>query len=355
MPSQPAHLVRKSPKAKLGFSDDDAASRIRPAFSTVPWCFAFRRFRLSMDGPVVMAQRQDLTTQTARCELPRSNREMQSQTRLHYACGQDYFAVAVADLDPSELRQSVDRPEARLDEVESTVIKQGRSALIVKSAIRRSDGPTWTAYKKCGGKTWIRRFARGLQSARSLRNFHLGQQLLRHGIATARPLLAVAPRWHALLRPAFLATEWLEGAIPLDRFFRATAALEPAKRRAVLRETANRVGQAVAALHANGFSHRDLKATNVLVREQCGQIEVFVIDLDGVSKPWYLTRRTRMTNLARLVYATQESTVVTHSLRRRALAAYLTSVPDSRPWKIVWRQLREVSRIRRSRKASRAR
>src|SRR5271154_4526625 len=116
-----------------------------------------------MDGPVVIAQRQDLTTQTARYESPVSNREIQSQTRLHYACGQDYVAVAVADLDPIELKQAVDRPEARLNEVESTVIKQGRSALIVKSTIRRSDGPTWTAYKRCGSKTWVRRFARGLQ------------------------------------------------------------------------------------------------------------------------------------------------------------------------------------------------
>ena len=308
-----------------------------------------------MDAPLVIAQQQDLTTQTARREAPGSNREIQSQTLLRYACGQDYFAVAVADLDPNELEQSVDRPEARLDEVESTVIKQGRSALIVKAAIRRSDGPTWTAYKRCGSKTWIRRLARGLQSPRSLRNFHLGQQLLRRGIATARPLLAVAPRWHALLRPAFLATEWLEEAIPLDRFFRATAALEPAKRQTVLRETARCVGHVVGTLHASGFSHRDLKATKVLVRERCGQIEVFVIDLDGVSKPWHLSRRTRMANLARLVFATEESVGITQSLRRRALAAYLASFSDSAPWKNVWRQLREISRIRRSRKAARAR
>jgi tRNA A-37 threonylcarbamoyl transferase component Bud32 len=263
--------------------------------------------------------------------------------------------VAIADLHPSEIARSVDMPEARLDEREATVIKRGRSALIVKAPIRRFDAQAWTAYKRCGSKTWIQRIARGLQSARSYRNFYLGQKLLARGIATARPVLAVAPRWHALLRPGFLATEWLDGAIPLDRFFRETAALEPEKRRAVLRETADRVGEAVGALHANGFSHRDLKATNVLVREQCGRIEVFVIDLDGVGEPWYLTRRTRMANLARLVYATLESTVVTHSLRRRALAAYLTSVSDSSPWKIVWRQLREISRIRRSRKASRAR
>ncbi len=140
--------------------------------------------------------------------------------------------------------------------------------------------------------------------------------------------------------------------MPIDAFLRRTVAVEPSRgRKAVLRETAERIGQLVGTLHARGFAHRDLKATNLLVREEADRIQVFVIDLDGASKPWFLTRGTRMNNLARLVAATSDSPGMSHSLRRRALTAYLASAGDATPWKNVWRRLDEISRIRRSRKA----
>jgi tRNA A-37 threonylcarbamoyl transferase component Bud32 len=264
----------------------------------------------------------------------------------------DYRLVSVPEMEPSERERVARAPQTPLKDASAKIVKQGRSALIVRSPLRASNREIWTAYKRCGSKTWVRRLARGLQPARTIRNFHFGHRLLSHGIPTARPLLAVAPRWHALFKPAFLATEWLEGATPIDAFLRRTMTVEPLRgREAVLRETAERIGQLVGTLHARGFAHRDLKATNLLVREEADRIQVFVIDLDGASRPWFLTRRTRMNNLARLVAATAESPGMCQSLRRRALAAYLAGAGDAMPWKNVWRRLAEISRIRRSRKA----
>jgi tRNA A-37 threonylcarbamoyl transferase component Bud32 len=272
---------------------------------------------------------------------------------VRHARGPSYNAVAIADLAPDELARAVETPEFPLEAPTTSVVKRGRSALIVKASFRLCDGETRAAYKRFGSKNWMRRLTRGLQTARAVRNFRLGHKLLRLGIATPRPLLAVSPRWRVLLRPAFLATEWLEGTMPLDAFLRAAASMPTGRQLAILRETANCVGRLVGGLHAHGFAHRDLKATNLLVRELQGRIEVFVIDLDGASKPWFLTRRTRRTNLARLVTATQGLSEVTHVLRRRALGAYLDSCPDSASWKAVWRELREISRIRRSRRPAR--
>jgi tRNA A-37 threonylcarbamoyl transferase component Bud32 len=150
-----------------------------------------------------------------------------------------------------------------------------------------------------------------------------------------------------------LATEWVEGAVPVDVFLRTKAGLEPAEREAILRETAECAGRLVGTLHAQGFAHRDLKATNLLARERNARVEVFVIDLDGASSPWLLTRRTRMNNLARLVVAAEKLSGMTHAVRRRALGAYLASVPDPAPWKAVWRELHQISRIRRARKTAR--
>jgi tRNA A-37 threonylcarbamoyl transferase component Bud32 len=261
----------------------------------------------------------------------------------------------VADLQPNEIERAIESPEFPLEGPTTIFVKKGRSALIVKACLRLSDCETWTAYKRFGSRNWIRRLARGLQTHRATRSFHLGHELLRRGIATARPLLAVSPPWRAFLRPGYLATEWLEGAVPIDAFLRTTAGLQSARQRTILRETADCVGRLVGTLHARGFAHRDLKATNLLVRDRSGRIEVFVIDLDGAATPWLLTRRTRMNNLARLVDATEGLGAMTHALRRRALSAYLASVPDPAPWKAVWRELQEISRIRRARWTARGR
>jgi tRNA A-37 threonylcarbamoyl transferase component Bud32 len=283
------------------------------------------------------------------------SKECHRALALCYHQSADYRLVSVPEMEPGERQRVAATPQSPLEDASAKIAKQGRSALIARTPLRPMNGKIWTAYKRCGSKTWFQRLARGLQPARTYRNFHFGHRLLSHGIPTARPLLAVAPRWHALFKPAYLATEWLEGAIPIDAFLRQTMAVEPSRgRKAVLRESAERIGHLVGTLHARGFAHRDLKATNLLVREEADRIEVFVIDLDGASKPWFLTRRTRMNNLARLVVATAESPGMCQSLRRRALAAYLAGAGDPRPWKNVWRRLAEISRIRRSRKARRS-
>lgn len=268
-------------------------------------------------------------------------------------CGKERRAVGVADLDLNEIVRLVESPESPLGHPATHIVKRGRSALIVKTSLLRTGCPTSTAYKRCGSKTWQRRLTRGMQRPRARRNFHLGHQLLRQGIATARPLLAMWPRWQALFDPGYLATEWLEDAVPIDAFLRRAAALPDVTQRALLRETADRVGRLVGTLHARGFAHRDLKATNLLIRERSGRIEAFVIDLDGVSVPLFLTRRTRMSNLARLLVATHGFSAITHSLRRRALSVYLASTNDPAPWKAVWRELQELSRIRRAQRVAR--
>jgi tRNA A-37 threonylcarbamoyl transferase component Bud32 len=302
---------------------------------------------------VAAVEHRDTNERRAACEALPTNDVPCRAVPLRRAHGRNYKAMAVAEVQPNEVERAGASPDSLLIDPTTTIVKRGRSALIVKASLRLSDRETRTAYKQFGSKTLLRRLARGLQPSRVARNFRLGHEFLRRGIATARPLLAAIPRWRAILQPGFLATEWIEGAAPVDVFVRKTAGLESTQRQAILRETAECAGRLVGTLHAHGFAHRDLKATNLLARERNERVEVFVIDLDGASSPWLLTRRTRMNNLARLVVATQELSGITHAVRRRALGAYLASVPDPAPWKAVWRELHEISRIRRARKTAR--
>jgi tRNA A-37 threonylcarbamoyl transferase component Bud32 len=184
-----------------------------------------------------------------------------------------------------------------------------------------------------------------MRPSAAVRNFRLGHRLLELGIETPRPLIAVSPRWHNLLRPSYLATEWIDGAVPLDAFAKSESALSPARRRMALRETARQLGRLIGTLHNRGYAHRDLKSANLLVRERDGRVEVFLIDLDGASPAYLRLEVTRFKNLARLQQATARMACVTRTLRRRFLDSYLATLSGAQDWKTVWRQVGRISRI----------
>ncbi len=259
--------------------------------------------------------------------------------------GRDFTAIATAEVQSDELARVIAAPQQISVDAKASVIKRGRSALIVRVDLPIGGNETRTAYKLCGGRTWLRRVARGLKTSSARRNFVLGHQLLSCGIETPRPLLAVSPRWHNFLNPSFLATEWIEGGLPLDRFAKSAAAWTTAQRHARFRDTAEALGRLIGTLHKHRFSHRDLKSTNLLVRENCGRVEVFLIDLDGATRSHFRLERTRIKNISRLRTATDRIFGVSSTLRCRFLQSYLATLGSSVSWKTVWRQLQKASRI----------
>jgi tRNA A-37 threonylcarbamoyl transferase component Bud32 len=232
-----------------------------------------------------------------------------------------------------------------LSDPNASVIKRGRSALVLRLNFAIGGIEMPVAYKQCGSRTPLRRLVRGVRASAALRNFRLGDQFLNLGIHTPRPLLAVSPRWRKLLSPSYLATEWIDGAMPLDAFAQTASAWAPKRRRLALRETALRLGQLIGTLHKRGYSHRDLKSANLLVREREGRVEVFLIDLDGASRAHLRLKTTRLKNLARLQQATARMACVTQTLRRRFLHSYLATLSGAQDWKTVWRQVGRISRI----------
>jgi len=259
--------------------------------------------------------------------------------------GRDFIAIAVGEIEEQELAGFVTAPEQVLNEPTATVIKQGRSALVMRVALSIGGVSMQAAYKRCGSRTQLRRLVRGIQTSAALRNFRLGHRLLSLGIETPRPLLAISPRWHNLLSPSYLATEWIEGAVPLDAFARTATAWAPARGRAALREAARRLGGLIGTLHQRGFSHRDLKSANLLVRENDRRVEVFLVDLDGAARSPLGRDATRLKNLARLHEATRQILGVTPALRCRFLQSYLATLGGRVDWKTIWRQLQETPRI----------
>lgn len=98
-----------------------------------------------------------------------------------------------------------------------------------------------------------------------------GLMLEEAGVATARSLAAGERRLLRWPRSAYLITEEIRGATTLAKLID--------KKRWPSRIVVHRLAGLIARLHNQGFSHRDLKSTNILFDSA---LEPFLIDLDGI-------------------------------------------------------------------------
>jgi tRNA A-37 threonylcarbamoyl transferase component Bud32 len=90
---------------------------------------------------------------------------------------------------------------------------------------------------------------------------------------------------------AYLVTDWVEGAITLEEILR--------RERGIGREQVNALARMLARMHNAGFSHRDLKASNVLFDSEGQPV---LIDLDGVSRFRLPERERPVADLARFAW-----------------------------------------------------
>jgi hypothetical protein len=127
--------------------------------------------------------------------------------------------------------------------------------------------------------------------------------LLRAGHDTAKPVAAVEyRRWGILIKSLYFSEE-IPAARTVDAFWRehlvtlrGTNAYH--KRRAFLRALA----RLLSSLHRQRIYHNDLKASNILIRNEQAPLERLfsLIDLQGLKRCLYVSRRRRIKNLAQL-------------------------------------------------------
>ena len=137
----------------------------------------------------------------------------------------------------------------------------------------------------------------------ALRSLSGAATLRQEGFATARPLAVVEFRRRGVLIKSFYISEEIAGAKTSTDYWREkllplTGIEGCLKRRAVLRALA----QLLRSLHKRRIYHNDLKASNILALDEAPTSEgIFsLIDLQGVRKCFYLSRRRRIKNLAQI-------------------------------------------------------
>ncbi len=263
------------------------------------------------------------------------------------------IGVSVAECSRGCLIRLIEYPELPLRLGVRETIKTGRSSLVVRAEMPIGPRMISVAYKRFRRRNWWKRMTSLLRRRRAVRAWRLGHAMRHRGIATPRPLVAIVPRALSREIDSFLVTEWIDGCTAYE-VPRKIADLPESHRPAAAKAVAEIVGRLLGRMHAAGFSHRDLKPGNVMIAGEFHNpesLQASLVDLDGVTRFRFVSRRRRATNLARLAYGFAETPGVTPALMRRCLAAYLENGSETHwHWKDCWKAVRRAVIARRKKR-----
>ena len=184
-----------------------------------------------------------------------------------------------------------------------TIVKSEKKIRVVRLplCIGQTSMPVYV--KQHNNLSWWHRLVSVVSASPARRSIASAAKLLKEGFATARPIAAVEfRRWGLLIKSFYVSEEipraktiadyWREDLLPLKGIEGRL------KRLATLRSLA----YLFKALHERGIYHNDLKASNILAVDRgTTSEEIFsLIDLQGVRKCFYVSKRRRIKNLAQI-------------------------------------------------------
>lgn len=193
-----------------------------------------------------------------------------------------------ADLPASEtLRRVLQDPEAFLQDPAQR-LKHTRTVTLARVPAQVPGDPPLVVRRLNYGQ-FRHRLRDCLRSSRAQRALRSGLRLEGASVATPRALAALDRRRWRWPVAAYLVTEEVSGALNLGQYL--------GRHRTLPAIAASRIASLLARLHNRGFSHRDLKWTNILLDPQ---LEPYLIDLDGIRRPGRVSPRQAAADLARL-------------------------------------------------------
>ncbi len=219
----------------------------------------------------------------------------------------------------------------------ASLCKDSHSAVVQRALLEHAAGNVPVIIKRPRARNWWRRLVQLWPPARSGRGWQMGHGLLNRDLATARPLALVQRRLGPLVLDSLLITEAIPGAIDLETFLRQQQAVLSPHDWAVLKQRlAQLLARQLRRLYERGFTHRDCKASNILV-VQHPELKLLWIDMDGVRFRGWLTPASPLRPLVRLQVSVQDLRGLTRTDRVRFLKAYFARYgqsPDA--WRKAW-------------------
>ncbi len=258
-------------------------------------------------------------------------REYAKAPMLDYLKDPDRFFHDVEALSAQDEEAALRDWDRRLGEsvVGTRIMKNSRATTLVETNFSFGSHFQNIVVKRFNVRKSTSPWQRLLRQSRAIRAWKLAHSLLVRGLPTPRPLAAVEHRRFGLLRESYLVTEKILNSLNLHQVIqkKLTMPLDATKRE-FKQVLVVRTALLIRKLHQLNFSQRDLKAQNILVQptgREASQMNLYLIDMDGLRQVRSLSLDLRARNLARLNASFVGSPSVTRTDRLRFLRSYLTA------------------------------
>jgi tRNA A-37 threonylcarbamoyl transferase component Bud32 len=287
----------------------------------------------------------------------RSRRCVQAGRHFYTLAGSGREAWATAEFPKDVLEVLLADPDRPFACPAAKLLKDGRSATVCEFELVLGGKRRRVIYKRCQASRPSEPWVHLVRATPAMRSWVHGHALLDRGLPTARPFAVIQRRRFGIVHESYLLAEKLPGVRDL-RSHVADLARQPAPRRLLpLRKLIERLAVLARGLHDRGVSHRDFKATNVLVQTARDAPlsravhasfrtppRLFLIDLEGVSCSSTVSRTRAVQNLARLHASFHDHPLLTRTERLRFLRSYLRwGLQGKSDWKTWWREIGDAT------------
>ncbi|MGH7823897.1 MAG: lipopolysaccharide kinase InaA family protein [Candidatus Binatia bacterium] len=193
-------------------------------------------------------------------------------------------------------------PDRLFERAECQIVKDERKIKVGRVKLKIAGVPTGVYIKRYNAFSWVYRVTSLFRLSRAIRSLKGALILSQAGVGIASPIGAVECRRWAMLKKSFFLSEEIASGKTADSYWREKlkplSGADGFKRR---RKFLASLAMLFRQLHSRRIYHNDLKDANIVVKpSETGREHFYLLDLEGVRRCAYISRRRRVKNMVQL-------------------------------------------------------
>ncbi len=246
-----------------------------------------------------------------------------------------------------------------IDPTRVEILKDSHTATVCVATLPVEPAPVRAIVKRPLARNLWKRVEHLFGRSRNMRSWHIANMMLNRDLPVAQPLAVIERYALGIIRTDSLGfTDFIPDAVDLEAFLaRDVASMALQEQRRAKDAIIESLVQLLRLFHDRGFTHRDLKAPNLMVSWQApyrGRPLLTFIDMDGISHVRRPTERQKTRAFVRLAVSLLNSPCCTRTDRLRFLKRLMSGIGRSPAgWKETWQALDVLATRKQRHKESR--